>query len=54
MVKENFYLFELGGVDLILAVSWLATLGEVKSNWKNLTMRFNQDERQVRIQGDPI
>ncbi|WVY99279.1 hypothetical protein V8G54_025349 [Vigna mungo] len=27
-VKEGFYLFELGGVDLILGVTWLATLGE--------------------------
>ncbi|KOM26277.1 hypothetical protein LR48_Vigan246s000500 [Vigna angularis] len=53
MIEEKFYLFELGGVDLFLVVSWLATLGEVKTNWKTLTMRFNQDAREVRIQGDP-
>ncbi|WVZ14471.1 hypothetical protein V8G54_012037 [Vigna mungo] len=53
MIAEKFYLFELGGVDLILGVSWLATLGEVKTNWKTLTMRFNQDAREVRIQGHP-
>lgn len=32
--------FELGGVDLVLGVSWLATLGEVQVNWKTLTMQF--------------
>lgn len=31
-VKERFYLFELGGVDLILGVTWLVSLGEVKIN----------------------
>lgn len=28
------YVFELGSVDLILGVSWLATLGEVRANWR--------------------
>ena len=32
MVKETCYLFELGGVDVILGVSWLAKLEEVKAN----------------------
>ena len=30
-IKETFFLFELGGVDLILRVEWLATLGDVKA-----------------------
>ena len=38
--EETFFLFELGGVDMILGVAWLATLGEVKVNWKTLTMNF--------------
>lgn len=53
MVKVKFYLFKLGKVDLILVVLWLTTLVEVKINLKDLTMRFNQRERDVRIQGDP-
>jgi len=36
-VRETFFLFELGGVDLILGVTWLASLGEVKVN------RFNHE-----------
>lgn len=35
------YVFPLGGVDIILGVSWLATLGDVRTNWANMTMDFN-------------
>jgi len=50
-VKETF-LFELGGVDLILGMTWLASLGEVKVNWRTLTMSFNTVDHQVQIKGD--
>lgn len=52
-VKEKFYLSDLRGVDLILGVSWLASLGEVKINWSKLTTSFAQGEREVMIRGDP-
>lgn len=53
-VKEKFYLFELGGVHLILRVIWLPSLGEIKINWRNLTMSFGHGEKEVLIRGDPI
>jgi len=37
---KHFFLFELGSVDVILEVDWLAKLGEVKLNWKTITMSF--------------
>lgn len=52
-VKERFYLFELGGVDIILGVAWLATLGEVTINWGTLAMRFRHEGQKVTIHGDP-
>ncbi|WVZ26428.1 hypothetical protein V8G54_004972 [Vigna mungo] len=55
-VKEKFYLFDLGGVDVILGVAWLARLarlGEMKVNWGELTLRFESEEKEVEIQGDP-
>lgn len=52
-VKEKFYLSEIGGVDLIMGVTWLASLVEVKINWKILTMSFGHGEREVLIKGDP-
>lgn len=50
-VREKFYLFELGGVDIILGVAWLASLGEVKIKWGNLKMTFSQMEEKVLIGG---
>lgn len=34
-INETFFLFELRGVDLILGVAWLATLGDVKVKWEH-------------------
>lgn len=51
-MEERFHLFELGGVDVILGVEWLAKL-EVTLNWRELTMAFDQEGRKVTIQGDP-
>lgn len=52
-VREKFYLFELGGVDVILGVTWLATLGEIKVNCGQLTMKFGREGKEVEIKGDP-
>jgi len=53
IVKEKFYVFELGGVDVILGVAWLGTLGDVEVNWKALTMTFPYGGRRIQIRGDP-
>lgn len=47
------YIFPLSSVDLILGVSWLETLGDVKANWKNSTMEFVIEGRRICVQGDP-
>lgn len=49
----EFFVFELGGVDAILGVAWLQTLGEVKVNWRTLTMTFHHQGRNLEIRGDP-
>lgn len=49
----EFFIFDLGGVDIILGVAWLMTLGKVKVNWRNLQMNFVHQGRPVTIQGDP-
>jgi len=53
VVEEMFYFFQLGGVDLILGVTWLASLGEVQVNWKTLAMSFSEKGDKVQIKGDP-
>ncbi|XP_057428622.1 uncharacterized protein LOC130722049 isoform X1 [Lotus japonicus] len=42
---------DLGGLDLVLGVSWLSTLGKVIMDWKHLTMQFVQGEHVVKLQG---
>ncbi|KZV31629.1 peroxidase 64 [Dorcoceras hygrometricum] len=47
------HLFELGGVDVILGVDWLRTLGEVMLDWNRMRMRFQEGEKTVELRGDP-
>lgn len=47
------YLFELGGVHLILGVEWLSSLGEVRVDWGMMVMRFLHGSKEVEIQKDP-
>ena len=36
----NAFILEIGGIDMILGMEWLETLGEVKSDWKKKVMSF--------------
>ncbi|KAH6822519.1 hypothetical protein C2S53_008996 [Perilla frutescens var. hirtella] len=47
------YGIPLGGVDLILGVSWLASSGDVTANWQQMTMTFVKDGTRVSLRGDP-
>ncbi|KAH6798946.1 hypothetical protein C2S51_035430 [Perilla frutescens var. frutescens] len=46
------FVFPLGNVDLILGVSWLAALGEIKADWSKMTLRFDHEGREVLLRGD--
>ncbi|XP_052728288.1 uncharacterized protein LOC108338275 [Vigna angularis] len=52
-IGEKFYLFDLGGVDMILGVEWLAKLGEITLNWRESTMAFDHAGKRVVVKGDP-
>ncbi|KAL4030271.1 hypothetical protein IC575_008507 [Cucumis melo] len=52
-VKEDFLPLELGGVDVILGMRWLYSLGVTICDWKNLTLTFYDNEKQICIKGDP-
>ncbi|PNX95727.1 retrotransposon-related protein [Trifolium pratense] len=41
----------LGGLDVVLGVSWLSTLGKVVMDWKDLTMQFYHKGELVTLQG---
>ncbi|TYJ97339.1 ty3-gypsy retrotransposon protein [Cucumis melo var. makuwa] len=52
-VKEDFLPLELRGVDVILGMQWLYSLGVTVVDWKILTLRFQDNGRQVCIKGNP-
>lgn len=37
------YIFPLSGIDMVLGVTWLSTLGDITANWVKLTMDFTVD-----------
>ncbi|XP_057416454.1 uncharacterized protein LOC130711034 [Lotus japonicus] len=44
-------LFDLDGIDLVLGVTWLASLGDMLVNWGKQTMKFQQEGTWVFLQG---
>ena len=39
-IATKFFPFELGSVAMVLEVTWLHTLGEVRADWNRFTMCF--------------
>ncbi|KAA0039090.1 ty3-gypsy retrotransposon protein [Cucumis melo var. makuwa] len=52
-IVEDFLPLELGGVDVILGMQWLYSLGVTTVGWKNLSLTFSVDGKFVNIKGDP-
>ncbi|KAA0047329.1 myosin-11 isoform X1 [Cucumis melo var. makuwa] len=52
-VKEEFLPLELEGVDVILGMQWLHSLGVTVVDWKNLTLTFSAEGKQICVKGDP-
>ncbi|KAA0045155.1 Transposon Tf2-9 polyprotein [Cucumis melo var. makuwa] len=51
-VEEDFLPLELGGVDVILGLQWLYSLGVTTMDWRNLLLTFSVEGKSVKIQGD--
>lgn len=52
-VEEEMYVFELGVVDVILGIAWLAKLGEIVINWREMSMQYVVAGEKMIIKGDP-
>jgi hypothetical protein len=50
-VEVDAWVLELGGLDVVLGVAWLSTLGKVVMDWGALSMQFVQDSQLVKLQG---
>ncbi|KAL0546676.1 hypothetical protein IC582_016588 [Cucumis melo] len=52
-VKKEFLPLELGGVDVVLGMQCLHSLGVTVVDWKNLTLTFSSEGKQISVKGDP-
>ncbi|GKB02857.1 transposon ty3-I gag-pol polyprotein [Tanacetum coccineum] len=46
-------LLPLGGCEMVLGIQWLATLGDIKCNFKALRMEFAHNNKKLVIRGTP-
>lgn len=51
-VVEDFFPFELGCAHVVLGVTWLQMLGEIRADWLKYTLKFFDGSRWVGWQGD--
>ncbi|XP_072090672.1 uncharacterized protein [Arachis hypogaea] len=50
----NTFVLDLQGADIVLGVQWLMCLGFVTTHYRLLTMEFEVDGRQIKLQGDRL
>ncbi|XP_019438841.1 PREDICTED: uncharacterized protein LOC109344533 [Lupinus angustifolius] len=50
---QDFYLFNLKGVDMVLGLDWLAQLGEVKADFGRLELTMKRGNEWIKISGNP-
>ncbi|KFK22601.1 hypothetical protein AALP_AAs54367U000800 [Arabis alpina] len=53
VIVAPFLPLELGSADAILGIQWLASLGDMKCNWKLQKLSFMVGEEEVELRGDP-
>ena len=50
-LESPMYAFPIGGVDVVMGIQWLRTLGTVSTNYKQLFMRFELEGIQYQLKG---
>jgi hypothetical protein len=50
-LKSNMFVVDMGGCDIVLGVDQLKTLGPILMDFKELTMKFDQEGHQYKFQG---
>ncbi|XP_061374816.1 uncharacterized protein LOC133317039 [Gastrolobium bilobum] len=51
--KQDLFIFDLGGAEVILGMDWLKGLGEITTDFNKLTLRFQAEGKQMTLRGDP-
>ncbi|KAF7812512.1 Retrotransposable element Tf2 [Senna tora] len=50
----DLFVHDLKGADIVLGVQWLAELGDIVTNHKDLTMSFQVGDKTVKLRGDSL
>lgn len=50
----DLYVLEIKGSEVVLGVQWLVELGTIKTNYKELTMEFLHEGKEVKLKGEHI
>jgi hypothetical protein len=50
-LKSHMFAIDMGGCDIVLGADWLRTLGPILMDFKDLTLKFNQEGHQYKFQG---
>ena len=48
------YVLDLKGADIVLGVQWMMKLGEIRTNYQHLTMQFEWNGTNVKLQGERL
>lgn len=48
-INVEAFIMELGGIDIILGVVWLETLGKVMMDWREMSMSFMEKGREIKL-----
>jgi hypothetical protein len=54
LIKVDCYLFPLNGEDFVLGIEWLEKLGEVKANFKDMSLKLKVNGETVCLRGFPL
>lgn len=52
-IEQNLFILELGETEVVLGMDWLASLGDLKANFKSLIIRWGGKACKKVLRGDP-
>lgn len=50
---QNFFMMNLGGTEVVLGMDWLASLGDIEANFRNLIIKWGSGSAKRILRGDP-
>lgn len=51
-IEQNFFVFQLGGLNVVLEMEWLSSLGEIRANFKELTLKNPMEGKYYILKGE--